>query len=57
MIFTETAKREITEMQLRNQERIGRLGVHPLCQRCLRECKVANAENLTLFFCVDFEGK
>lgn len=55
IIFTETAMREIREMQQANLARIREFGIHPLCKICLRECKVANARSLTMFGCADFE--
>ena len=55
MIFTETAIREIREMQQANLARIRNFGINPLCMRCLWECKVANV--LTRFECADFEDK
>ncbi len=57
MIFTETARREIMEMQQANLARIRELGIHPLCKMCLWECKVANAKGLTMFGCADFREK
>lgn len=57
MIFTEIAKREIMEMRQANDDRIVRFGVHPLCEKCPWECKVAKAKGLINFWCRNFEER
>ena len=32
-------------------------GLHPLCEKCGKDCITYNAPNLSLFDCRDFEGK
>lgn len=47
-------KKEISRI---NKERIAIFGVHPLCLRCLWECKIANAQGLTKFWCREVKEK
>jgi len=57
MIFTETAKREAMDIQKNNQIRIRDFGIHPLCKKCLWNCKAGNAKGLINFYCSYFEEK
>lgn len=55
MIVTKLSQRFVyEEFKANNEYRIDKYGIRPLCKECINECKLGNAQMLTLFFCADF---